>query len=764
MPNKPKCHAEMQKSVCLMCFRKPKTLRKITPRTLTMFQNLVLSDYGAKEQWDWLPSVICAGCYSELNRGTENSNYTIKHIDYESLERPPEEIRGAVTRNRMLEEASERCFCSVCKIGRLSGGSYNEYKVSVSEPTGRPRTKEISSDPGPITVCSECLNSYGKGLPHNCVKSAKRENLEDLVRASSPKTKERLLSSQLKEHFESKGVSTRGGQITLTTGGTPIQAILGQPKTKQRPPPKFCNDTLNRLQLSLGISDNKMKLVDNFLRMGCGRDAVVKHEEHMKETNNKLENLFEIKKIIQQKYEDDVEEKSENNVKKKKIQKLIEVEKTVVCARDVEELACFIMEERNLSPEDSSAQVGIDVGQGLIKFMLTVKRKEKDNKQKGKKMKYNEGFQFNQFKLSGVKKLLVLLVSPTIETYENIAGLMGELRLDAVDFGYSCDLKMILLLCGKQSASSKYCCPFCTDCAPWTGSLSTKEQELSDCSKAGVPGSSKILASEACGSSEVLSTKPSTIVRPVTIGSLWSDYSNFQTSGGNIRNAMKYNNVVNVPLITGQESEKVLGLVNFPELHVLTGITGKLVKEFENKVFSSSEEGHSFMNQWMELPSVSVQRCVYRGQAGFVGNEAMKLLRKAPKSLAEKVKTELGSDTADKAAPYIIAFHQLHQVVEACFGQDLDSSYTTKIKDFMKTYRSLGISIPLKVHLLESHLEEFLKIHSEKYGAGYYSEQAMESCHKDFKVEWDTCKVNESHEDYGRKLKRTTVRYNGKHI
>ena len=59
----------------------------------------------------------------------------------------------------------------------------------------------------------------------------------------------------------------------------------------------------------------------------------------------------------------------------------------------------------NLSPEDSSAQVGIDVGQGLIKFMLTVKRKEKDNKQKGKNMKYNEGFQFNQFKLSGVRNL-----------------------------------------------------------------------------------------------------------------------------------------------------------------------------------------------------------------------------------------------------------------------------------------------------------------------------------------------------------------------
>ena len=90
---------------------------------------------------------------------------------------------------------------------------------------------------------------------------------------------------------------------------------------------------------------------------------------------------------------------------------------------------------------------------------------------------------------------------------------------------------------------------------------------------------------------------------------------------------------------------------------------------------------------------------IYRGQAGFVGNEARKILKKAPKSLQEMVNKELVGEMADKAGLYLIAFFQLDLVVEACFGQDLDMTYTDKIKDFMRTYRKLGISIPLKVRI-----------------------------------------------------------------
>ena len=80
------------------------------------------------------------------------------------------------------------------------------------------------------------------------------------------------------------------------------------------------------------------------------------------------------------------------------------------------------------------------------------------------------------------------------------------------------------------------------------------------------------------------------------------------------------------------------------------------------------------------------------------------------------------------------------------------------------SYRSLKISIPLKVHLLESHAVEFLEMMGEEHGLGFYSEQAMESMHHELLQEWGGEKVDEEHPEYGLKLECTMVRVNGKHI
>ena len=69
-----------------------------------------------------------------------------------------------------------------------------------------------------------------------------------------------------------------------------------------------------------------------------------------------------------------------------------------------------------------------------------------------------------------------------------------------------------------------------------------------------------------------------------------------------------------------------------------------------------------------------------------------------------------------------------------------------------------------QVHLLESHTEEFLKMKAEKYGLGFYSEQAMESMHKELKKEYGVDKVDVKHPNYGSRLLKTVIRINGKHI
>lgn len=535
------------------------------------------------------------------------------------------------------------------------------------------------------------------------------------MRDNSTKSRQRVLSGQLKEVFAEQGVSTSGGTATLATGGKPLQATLG---AKQKPGPFFSQDAMNRLQVKLGVSDRKMLATANFLRVHCGRDSVKDLGAQLTKRNHLLRNFFTSKMIPQKKYVTEIEEEG----KKKKTKVLEDVMKPAVFATDTQDLAGKIMMERNLRPEDCIIQVGIDDGQNMIKVMMTIKEKEVVPDEKGKKAKYREGYCPGEFKNSGVKKLIVLFVSPTCERHDNISTILKELGLEAIDFAYSADLKMLLIICGKQAASCKHCCPFCDGTSPWL----RKSKAL-------------------------------------TIGSLWSSYNDFVANGSILKTAMKFGNVVNIPLVTGPDDKLLIDLFNFPELHVLTGIVGKIIKEMERKVFPSAEEGKEFLDRWMEQPSINISRTVYHGSASFKGNMAKKLL-KLSTNLTKFVDQELDIQDAGKAAPFLKALSQFNLVVDACFGQELDSNYTTLIREFMMTYRSLGISVPLKVHLLESHLEQFLVSKGGKKGAGYWSEQAMEACHYDLNNEWETVKVDEKNPLYLPKLKDTIVRYNGKHI
>ena len=90
---------------------------------------------------------------------------------------------------------------------------------------------------------------------------------------------------------------------------------------------------------------------------------------------------------------------------------------------------------------------------------------------------------------------------------------------------------MVLILCGKQAASSKHCCPFCNGFAPWLS--------------------------------------PS---KPNTIDSVWLSYNEFIASGGKKKEAKNYGYVVNCPLLTSTSSEiKIKNICNPPNLYLMTG-------------------------------------------------------------------------------------------------------------------------------------------------------------------------------------------------
>ena len=454
MPHSAKTHKEMRASVCVLCFRKPKTLRPLSKTALDLIEKYVFHDVKA-DKWSWLPSHICGGCYAELNKTKVDPTHNVKHVEFLSLDPPARTTRSFV-----------KCVCSVCTTGRMHGSEYNQHKNIFPGPVGRPssNSKEM---PQRITVCSACLSTMAPRVPHQCSRGSKVENLQNLVRESSCRTKEKVITSQLKEVFEEKEISTAGGTVMLSTGGTPIQASLGTVKSND--PRKFSPGGLNRLQAKLGVSDNKMNIIGNYLRVKCGRGSVVKLQEDLVNRNKLFNEDFEVKIIKQKVYEEkESDDSNENKIKSKKV--AVEVEKTVVKVKDTVEFAAKIMAARGLLPEESVVQIGINDGQGAIKIMLTIKEKE-EVKNTAKKLRYSEGFGGKNFKNSGVKKLLVLLVCHTVERHDNLTTLLREINLEGLEFAFSMDLKMVLILCGKQAASCKHPCPYCTSSNPWKEGL-----------------------------------------------------------------------------------------------------------------------------------------------------------------------------------------------------------------------------------------------------------------------------------------------------
>ena len=69
-----------------------------------------------------------------------------------------------------------------------------------------------------------------------------------------------------------------------------------------------------------------------------------------------------------------------------------------------------------------------------------------------------------------------------------------------------------------------------------------------------------------------------------------------------------------------------------------------------------------------------------------------------------------------------------------------------------------------QVHIIETHVAEFLKLKDEIAGLGFWSEQSMESGHHDFKLEWEKVKVSTNHVEYTERLFTTVIRYAGKHL
>ena len=240
----------------------------------------------------------------------------------------------------------------------------------------------------------------------------------------------------------------------------------------------------------------------------------------------------------------------------------------------------------------------------------------------------------------------------------------------------------------------------------------------------------------------------------------------FEADGSPYPNAKEYGNVVRKPLLSlarFPDDTLPCDIYNVPGLHCKTGITGKLVKEIE-KSFPDNEttgEGTKFVDKFLD--DNSVNRAEYQGSHSFEGNHARKLLRIIGRMRHEV--DHLESENADKERimKIISTLEAFDEVVVACFSKQLIGDYKAAIAAFSKAYMELHkvykVTVPVKAHLIMDNVVPQIKRRHPGYGIGVVTEQAFESAHHSFSVEWAKTKINSiTHPDYPQALLDCVVR------
>ena len=151
------------------------------------------------------PKVICSTCRRTL---VENSRGGARKFPPLMLDYGSFYPRGSRTSgHNLVLEPGAICGCQLCQVGRMTLG-YPEWHAAHSNHPGSP--------PNPTTVevhqlCAKCGSQVGRGLPHDCTRSTKRDNLESMIRANSGDTQSQV--KQVSVYLDFAAISAVVGHL-----------------------------------------------------------------------------------------------------------------------------------------------------------------------------------------------------------------------------------------------------------------------------------------------------------------------------------------------------------------------------------------------------------------------------------------------------------------------------------------------------------------------------------------------------------------------
>ena len=269
--SKARTHEEARAVVCCVCGRKV-VARKggfpcVSDRLANLVSKYVYENFSVQNSYH--PTAICGTCrvtlgafekvniainchlfwsvnkYKHLFQNPNQSKYRFPpFLNYDNLAPPAPKTRATV---------SDSCNCQICSIARKTL-DYSAFAALHSRKVGAPSTNPKSPPSKTLAVCSKCWGEIGKGKTHNCQKTTKRDNISNIVKNTSGKSRANVASRTLKTIAEEQDVSLRGGVVQLQSGSKTLPVQIGKPTVKPKEP-KFSHENLKKLQAAHNLSD-----------------------------------------------------------------------------------------------------------------------------------------------------------------------------------------------------------------------------------------------------------------------------------------------------------------------------------------------------------------------------------------------------------------------------------------------------------------------------------------------------------------------------
>ena len=661
-------HAECRKKVCFVCFGKNNAKRYLHTNpglqaSISTKFKISFEGKGAIDlKDDRVPLGVCNSCFSKINRDSPKLELAHSNFDFFVVHVSPSGI------------CNDQCMICLKAKSKLSNllPFQGRIRKKVNKPTSSLK-------------CDRCHSRIGKGLKHHCTNSTSFSNICNIVNdPSNSKLGEAVASKVLKEAPKSADGSVSLHQYS----GKPLK-VNTSAAFPASPKPQVSLLDLIKLQIDNNFGDAQTRNVATFINGIFGRGAV---EPYFQEKLSFAYNFFE----------DDFSVSTPTFTSTGKTPILFE--STLIHVNNLGDFIMKVFEERGLNYQDYDVKLGIDKGQGILKFTVSFAPKAEADV---------NGYSENCFAKQSVNDLFIVAACSGVEeTPSNLRIILELIGASDAKFFYIGDLKVINMLAGIQSHSCMHPCYACVQ----------HKDHLGD-----GPSSQR------------------------TVGSTMADHDAFLRTSQKPADSQAHNNVKFHPLICLDASDlddpsklsvPLLFLIPPPELHLMLGPFKDFYRELL-KIFPEAAK-------W-PLHVFKTEHPWHGGE--YNGNDIRDLLACVDflQSLAEQ-------HCNFQAIPFVELFRAFKRVIESCFGGELKEGYLDRISELRCAIQQVGISVTSKMHIILFHVPEWCE-HFKK-PLGLYSEQALESSHRKFKKFSDKYLVGKLNPKFGEKLKRAVTKFN----